>query len=160
MDLKGSYFVRSHQIFAAALKHLTKTELAKIWHVEHRTLYRWAQDPDSTEGSYRNPMDLLRITFSKLQEIGQDHVVDGALRILAESLGYRVSAAECCSDKGSAVMELLDINKEVGTLADCLQDVLSDGEMTNEEKRAVSSQIDRLVVQAMELKDAVQRGLK
>ncbi len=87
-------------------------------------------------------------------------MVEGGLRMLGESLGYRVMPNESCSDKGSAVMELMDVNREMGLLAECLQAAIEDGELRDDEKRAISSQTDRLVTQALELKDAIQRGLK
>lgn len=155
--LKGQYFVRSHQVFAAADKILGVEFMANLWKKSHRQVYRWGADEDFCEETCKNPLDLLRITLSRLQEVGREDVVEGAARLLLGPLGYEVWQRDACSDTGSVFTELLGLNKRMGELASTYEEVRADGEVTPEEQLAMDIQIDRLVEQTLRFKEAARK---
>jgi hypothetical protein len=154
VDLELSLITKTHQFFASANKLLGVHFMTKLWVKCDRTLYRWGADPDHCEEITRNPIDLLRITFHKLQELGRDDVVESALRLLCHGLGYSVRRDNIFSDKGNIILELLDVNAVLGKLSSCVQDVVSDGVITDSEKIKIESHIAALVTQALEMKHA------
>lgn len=155
--LKEQYFIRSHQVFSAANKILGIEFMANLWKKSHRQVYRWGADDDFCEETCKNPLDLLRITLSRLREVGREDVVEGAARLLFGPLGYEVWQRDICSDAGSVFAELLGLNKKVGELASTYEEVRADGEVTQEEQLAVDIQIDRIVEQALRFKDAARK---
>ncbi len=155
-----SYIKKTHQFFSAANTILGVSEMVKLWNKSQRQIYTWAADPDFTEHNGKNPLDLLRATMRRLQEAGRDDVVEMGLRLLTEPLGYEISRMDIQSDKGSASLELMDVTEALGQVASGLRDILEDGEITEEEKIFFSSLVDRLILQAKELKDAIGKEMK
>jgi len=100
--LMPTIITRSHHFFTSAQRILGEERLATVWKKSVSQVYRWGADPARCDDPSRNPIDLLKVLFDDLQEVGRDDVVEGALRILAESHGYQVGPREIRSDKNSA----------------------------------------------------------
>jgi len=152
------HITRSFHFFAAAQRLLGEEYLASLWKRGVATIYRWGANPDTCDDTGRNPLDLLQITLSRLEEIGRSDLVEGALDLLAEPLGYRVEARHIRSDKNSATREVLDVNTALGQVAQLLNDCLADGRIDDDERERLMPVAVKLVRQASELLDAIQKG--
>jgi hypothetical protein len=89
---------------------LGDTLLQNIFNRGLRSIYRWSADRDFTADNTRNPVDRLRVLFSRLTELGRRDMACAALRILAEACGCEIQ------ERGEAEPDKCDIRDE------CLDD--------------------------------------
>lgn len=147
---------RSFQVFSSAQRILGEERLAIIFKKSFSQLYRWSADPDKCEDPSRNPIDLLRIMFNDLEEVGRDDVVAGALRILAAP-DYEVNRTAIFSDKDSSLQEQGDCMAAIGRIAATLNDSLVDRVIDDREAEILIAKADDAIQQLREFKDAVQK---
>lgn len=74
------------QIFHGANKYLGPEKVARIWNKEKRSAYNWAQDPAYTEHRCQNPLELLHITFAKMDDAGIGYIARAGIRYLETAI--------------------------------------------------------------------------
>jgi len=156
MRPQPSHITRSYQFFSAALRLLGEDLLRTIWGRSTTQVYRWGADPARCDDVNRNPIDLLSLTLERMQELGRDDIVEGALRVLITPLGYDVRPKEIFSDKG-ATGETFDVNIALGKVSEMLSECLADRRIDEDERERLMPVVAQLVRQASELLDAINK---
>jgi len=153
-------FTKTYQMFAACNKILSHVEVGKLFNVGSRTVYRWGANATYCSSACRNPLDYVMDLLSSVQEMGRDEIVHGILYYMCDELGYKVYKNEDAvkSDKGSVVLELMDINVALGELSGRTQAALKDFRIDADERIELLEFSSRLIRQGMEFK-AVLEGL-
>lgn len=158
MSVQNDTIKRTHQFWSAASHVLGKEIITKTYQVEARQVQRWAADPDFAAQTSRNPIDLMVIIMTRLLEIGRRDIVEGGLRRLAEALGYSIKANDAHTDQGSIALELLDVSRGIGDLANSYLTANRNNKISKDEQADLLSRADEVIRQLEELKDAVIHG--
>jgi hypothetical protein len=101
--------MKSWQIYERARKAL-KQQMYEIYgNRSSRMVDYWAQDPDFSAETKRNPIDRLEELLLRLCESGERETARAALRILAAGVGcYVRDRAEVTPDKETLAEEIVD----------------------------------------------------
>ena len=99
------------QVFHAANKYLGPDNVARIWNLEKRSSYNWAQDPAFTEHRCQNPLELLHTQFAKMDDAGIGYIARAGIRYLETAIDPDV---------------LLDDPRSLDTLPTVNEEVLAD----------------------------------
>jgi len=153
-------FSYTHQIFSTCNKILSATSVGKLFGVSERNAYRWSANPDYCESCCaRNPIDKIIALLKAVSEMGRDEVVEGVLGFICNELGYVVYPKQNAvkSDKGSALMEFMDVTTAVGDVSSKLQEALKDLKIDDEERKDLIESTGVLIRQAMELKSVFEK---
>jgi len=151
-------FTKTFQMFAACNKILTEMEVGKLFHVGSRAAYSWSANPAYCQNTTRNPIDRLMGLLRAVQEMGRDEVVHGILYYIGDDLGYKVykNVDAVKSDKGSVVLELLDINVALGELSEKTQESLKDFKVDAQERLELLESASALIRQGMEFQAVLE----
>lgn len=158
MRLPSDIIKRTHQFWSAASHILGKETITKTYQVVPRQVQRWSADPDHADQTSRNPIDLLLIVMTRLLEMGRVDIVEGGLRRLVEPLGYSIRANHATTDQGSIALELLDVSRCAGNIADCYLEANRDRKITPDDQAELLARADEMIRQVEELKDAIHHG--
>jgi hypothetical protein len=99
----------TYQFFHACSKVLGYSFLQKLYRRSLRQIYRWGADPAFCEDTEANPLDRLKVIFTRLAEIGREDLALQGLKILAEAIDYDIIPNnKVIPDKQSIEQECLD----------------------------------------------------
>ena len=162
MRLKIKGVVRNYtsfEIFHAYMKILGTQTLRRIWGKCERQLYRWASDYRLEESDGQpNPLEKLRLTFERLDEINRRDMIEATLRFLVNHLGFEIHDVEKVqTDKGDVVLETLDITRVVGELSKTVQEAIADGVISEEEKVEIRNVLQKVIEEARQALDAINK---
>jgi hypothetical protein len=101
--------MKSWQVYECARKVL-KTEMYEIYgNRSSRMIDYWAQDPDFSAETKRNPIDRLEELLRRLCEAGERDAAKAALRILAHATNcYIRDRSDIRPDKETLAEEIID----------------------------------------------------
>jgi len=151
-------FTKTYQMFSACNKILSQVEVGKIFFVGKRSAYLWGANPTYCKSSQRNPIDKIMSLLRSVQEMGRDEVVYGILYYMCDELGYKAYKNEDAvkSDKGSVVMELLDITSAIGELSSNVQEALKDFRVDPEERIELLEKVSAVIREGMEFRAVLE----
>ncbi|MGH7966222.1 MAG: hypothetical protein ACRERD_31100 [Candidatus Binatia bacterium] len=154
---KPSHLTKSFHIFSAAHRLLGDELLGELWKKSLRQIYRWGTDPAVSDDASRNPLDLVLLTLQRLQEMGRNDVVESALHILADPLGYEVTPKAIHSDKDSAMQEFCDVAESFSAASKELSASLADGTLDAEDRARLLMRVRAFVRQGQEMMEILER---
>jgi hypothetical protein len=102
--------LKTWQIYSAAIHHLGKGFLCRMYKVTGRQVERWAANPATTESQARNPIDRYESLLDRLIEIGAGDVARIAVARQAHLVGCELKAknGDCEPDGDTIEDECLD----------------------------------------------------
>jgi len=158
--LKVQKVLLSWQVFNAAREVLGLEYLYHLWGYRNaRQIQAWCSDPRECDSAMPNPIDKLQLMLEELIILGRRDIALAALRCLARPLGFEVrDPKKALSDKKDITLEYLDLSQAHGEVGKALKEALEDGEITEEEVANIEETADRLIDEALQIKDAVRKA--
>lgn len=148
--------LKTWQIFHFVKEKFGKEYLLKLWGYRNAVMiYEWCMDPAFTENARPNPIDKLIQMIEDLNAFGYRDIAISIVKLLARPLNLEVTEANPEPTK-DILSEFLDIPKVFGEISKTFQEIIADGEITEEEALLLEEAVDELIKEAKELKNALK----
>ncbi len=99
----------SWEFFSSCIYYLGKKSLTSLFQRGERQIERWAADPSTTSGSYRNPVDRYEILLNMLMEKGKEKIAQTIVSRQADIVGCELNRKNLpIPDKETLEHEVID----------------------------------------------------
>lgn len=95
--------LKTWQVYSAAIHHMGKGFLTRLYGVTGRNVERWAANPATTDSHSRNPIDRYEALLEKFVEIGAEEIARIAVARQANLLGCELREKDGAQPDGESV---------------------------------------------------------